>query len=168
MAFFIASPALARLPSVAALDAHSRASGNRIAVAQAVGGRLFTTVWPVQVLQVIASQMGSHLVLGMRLSGVKFHAPTAKAQFDAEIVDIVGRAFAVDPRVEEADIWVTVPLDVGKGLVVSGDLAVPTNRTVFTISVHRGEVPAVLTKRLSAGTGVFLDPEWARSAFAKR
>lgn len=150
------------------LDAQSRASGNRISVAEAVGDRLFTTIWPVQVLQVIANQVGSHVVLGMRLSGVKFHTPTAQAQFDAEIIDLAGRAFAADARVEEIDIWVTVPLSVGKGLVVSGDLALPTNRTVFTVSVHRGESSAELTKRLDAGTNVFLDPEWARTAFAKR
>ena len=54
-------------------------------------------------------------------------------------MDLIARAFAAAPAAEEVDLWVTVPIAVGKGLVVSGDLAVPTTRTVFTLSVRRGE-----------------------------
>lgn len=153
---------------MADLDAHARASGNRINVATAIGQRLFTTTWPVQVLQVMANQVGPSVVVGMRLSGVKFHEPTAQTQFDAEVVELVRRAFAADPAIQEVDLWVTVPIDVGKGLVVSGDLAKPTTRTVFTVSVRRGESPRALAARLRAGTNVFLEPEWAATAFTKR
>gem|GEM_PF-589699 len=153
--------------SVADLDARSRASGNRIDIAMAVGERLFTRTWPAQVLQIVANEMGTHLVLGMRVSGVKFHSPLTREAFDREIVDLVTQGFTSAPAAEEIDVWATVPLDVGKGLVVSGDLAKPTTRTVFTISVRRTESPAALAARLRSGTSVFLDEEWARAAFAK-
>jgi hypothetical protein len=159
--------AYAASPSVADLDAHSRASGNRLDIATTVGRRLFTTTWPAQVLQVMANDVGSHVVLGMRISGVKFHGTLTREAFEREIVDLVGQAFASAPTAEEIDVWVTVPLDVGKGLVVSGDLAKPTTRTVFTISVRRSESTGALAARLRSGENVFLDEEWARSAFAK-
>jgi hypothetical protein len=159
---------LAASPSVADIDAHARASGNRIDVATAIGQRIFATTLPVQVLQVMANDAGGHVIVGMRLSGVKFHEPTAQAQFDREVLTLVQAAFAANPAVEEVDLWVTVPITVGKGLVVSGDLAKPTTRTVFTVSVRRGEPLSVLEARLRAGTNVFIEPEWAATAFTKR
>ncbi len=161
------SKAYAASPSVADLDARSRASGNRIDIATTVGERLFATTWPAQVLQIIANEMGPHLVVGMRVSGVKFHGTLTRSAFEREIVDLVGQAFASAPAAEEIDVWVTVPLNVGKGLVVSGDLAKPTTRTVFTISVRRSESSSALAARLRSGENVFLDEEWAQSAFAK-
>jgi hypothetical protein len=159
---------LAASPSVANLDATARASGSAHAIAVNVGERLFTTTWPVQVLQVIANNVDSHVVVGMRLSGVKFHEPTEQPQFDVEVSGLVQRAFATDPAIEEVDVWATVPVSVGKGLVVSGDLAMPTTRTVFAISVRRGESPDALASRLRRGTAVFLEPEWAATAFTKK
>jgi hypothetical protein len=159
---------IAASPSVADLDANARASGNAPAAAVAVGKQLFTTTWPVQVLQVIANGVGSHVVIGMRLSGVKFHEPTARLQFDDEVTTLIQRAFAADSAVEEVDVWVTVPISVGKGLVVSGDLAMPTTRTVFTVSARRGESPSSLSERLRSGAEVFIEPEWAATAFTKR
>jgi hypothetical protein len=167
MLVFFGAPVLAASPSVADLDARSRASGNRIDIAMAVGERLFTTTWPAQVLQVVANEMGPYIVLGMRVSGVKFHGTLTREAFDREIVDLVARAFASAPSAEEIDVWATVPLSVGKGLVVSGDLAKPTTRTVFTVSVRRSENPSALASRLHSGENVFLDEEWAHGAFAK-
>ncbi|HTU70550.1 MAG TPA: hypothetical protein VMF11_09550 [Candidatus Baltobacteraceae bacterium] len=158
---------IAATPSVADLDAHARAGGNRLAVATMVGERLFTTTWPAQVLQVEANAMGAHLILGLRVSGVKFHRMVSRDGFDREIADLVARSFAAAPRAEEVDVWVTVPLSVGKGLIVSGDLAMPTTRTVFAVSVRRSEKPAALAARLRTGTNLFLDSEWARDAFTK-
>jgi hypothetical protein len=159
----------AETPSVADLDAHARASGNRIDVATAIGERIFSTTLPVQVLQVMANDVtGGQIVVGLRLSGVKFHEPTAQAQFEREVEMLVQSAFAANPSVEEVDLWVTVPITVGKGLVVSGDLAKPTTRTVFTVSVRRGESQAALASRLRARTNVFIEPEWAATAFTKR
>lgn len=156
--------ATAGAPSVADLDAHSRAGGNRPDIATSVGLQLFSTTWPAQVMQVLANQSGTHLVLGLRVSGVKFHAPLSRDGFDREIGDLVTRAFGAAPDAEEVDLWVTVPIDVGRGVVVSGDLAKPTSRTVFTISVARGASVAAL---LRSGTSVFLDQEWAQGAFTK-
>ncbi|HTZ55136.1 MAG TPA: hypothetical protein VMB20_08715 [Candidatus Acidoferrum sp.] len=158
---------LAVMPSVADLDAHSRASGNRIDIATSVGEQLFSTTWPAQVLQVLANQDGTHIVLGLRVNGVKFHGTLTRNAFDREVMDLVARAFAAAPAAEEVDLWVTVPLSVGKGVVVSGDLAKPTTRTVFTVSVRRGEGTESLAARLRSGANVFLDQEWASTAFTK-
>ncbi len=158
---------VAASPSVADLDAHSRASGNRLNIARAVGEQLFATTWPAQVMQVLANEDGTHLVLGLRVSGVKFHAALTRAAFYSEIQEVIARAFAAAPGAEEIDLWVTVPLNVGKGVVVSGDLAKPTTRTVFTVSVPRNESAAALAARLRQGTNIFLDQEWAQSAFTK-
>jgi hypothetical protein len=158
---------IAAAPSVADLDAHSRASGNRIDVATSVGEQLFSITWPAQVMQVLANEDGRHLILGLRVSGVKFHAALTRDAFDREVQDLIARAFAAAPNAEEVDLWVTIPIDVEKGIVVSGDLARPTTRTVFTISVTRGESPAALAARLRSGAKVFLDQEWAQSAFTK-
>jgi hypothetical protein len=160
--------AMGATPSVADLDAHSRAGGNRLDIATSVGEQLFNTTWPAQVMQVLANETGTHVVLGLRLSGVKFHAPLTQAGFNAEVEDLVARAFAAAPGAEEVDLWVTVPIVVGRDVVVSGDLAKPTTRTVFTISVSRNENTAGLGARLHSGANVFLDQEWAQSAFTKR
>jgi hypothetical protein len=159
---------LAAVPSVADLDAHSRAGGNRVDVATAIGEKVFTKTWPAQVVQVLANENGESLVLGLRLSGVKFHSPIDRAGFEAEVGELVQRAFAAAPNAEEVDLWVTVPIVVGKDVVVSGDLAKPTTKNVYTVTVRRGETPAALKSRLEQGGGVFLDPAWAADAFAKR
>ncbi|MGA7745825.1 MAG: hypothetical protein WCC70_00950 [Candidatus Aquilonibacter sp.] len=155
------------MPSVADLDAHSRAGGNRLDIATSVGEQLFSSPWPAQVVQVLANETAAHVVLGLRLSGVKFHQPLSHEAFNAEIVEVITRAFAAAPSAEEVDLWVTVPIVVGKDVVVSGDLAKPTTRTVFTISVTRRENAASLAARLHSGANVFLDQEWAQSAFTK-
>jgi hypothetical protein len=158
---------MANTPSVADLDAHSRAGGNRLDIATSVGEQLFGTTWPAQVLQILANQDGTDVVLGLRVNGVKFHGAVTHDAFNQEVTDLVARAFAAAPAAEEVDLWVTVPLSVGKGIVVSGDLAKPTTRTVFTISVRRGESAAAVMARLHSGTNVFLDQEWASTAFTK-
>ncbi len=160
--------ATAAMPSVADLDAHSRAGGNRLDIATSVGEQVFGTTWPAQVMQILANETGTHVVLGLRLSGVKFHAPLTQAGFNAEVQEVVARAFAAAPGAEEVDLWVTVPIVVGRDVVVSGDLAKPTTRTVFTISVTRAENGSALAGRLRSGANVFLDQEWAQSAFTKR
>ncbi len=72
-----------------------------------------------------------------------------------------GRAAA-----EEVDLWASVPIDVAKGVIVSGDLARPTSRTVFSLTVRRGEAVASVRARAERWTdGVFWDDEWARDAF---
>jgi hypothetical protein len=162
-----AATAAASAPSVAALDAAARASGNRRDVAQQIGESLFVTQWPAEVNQVSANQLDDHLIVGIRMWGVKFHQVLTREQFVGEIVALAQRVFAAAPNAEEIDFWTSVPLEVDKGEVVSGDLARPTSRTVFTISVRRGETTQALRERaLASGDGAFWDERWVRQAFA--
>lgn len=158
---------LAVAPSVANLDAQSRAEGNRKDIAIAVGQRIFTTVWPAQVLHVEANEIQNHLVIGLHVNGVHFHDEMSFDQFKREIAALVAQSFTVAKGAEEVDVWVTVPIKVGKDVIVSGDLAKPTNRNVYTVTVLRGESPASLAKRLASGSNVFVDEEWARISFKK-
>jgi hypothetical protein len=151
-------------PSVGVTDAYARAAGNRKPIAVKIGRQLFRTLWPAQVINVYADGIPGHNVAGLHLSGVHFHHPLTRAQFLGEVDDLVERAFAAAP-VEEVDVWASVPLSVGKGVVVAGDLAKPTFRTVFTVSVLRGESAAALLQRMEQGQGVFWDQDWEHSAF---
>jgi hypothetical protein len=158
--------AIAYAPSVAQLDAAARAAGNRLDIAQRIGETIFATRWPVEVSQISANSLAGHLIVGIRLWGVKFHHPITRDEFASEIAALVQSAFAVAPETEEVDIWASVPIAVAKGEIVSGDLAKPTSRTVFSLSVRRGEsAAAVRTLVRSGGAGVFIDSQWARSAF---
>lgn len=150
-------------PPVAQIDAFARASGSAKPLAVRIGRAIFATQWSAQVLNVYADGMGSHRVAGLRLSGVHFHRALTRAAFAGEVAELLRRAFAAAP-VEEVDVWAVVPLAVGKGIVVSGDLAKPTSRTVFTISVRRTEPAAKILSRMNVGRGVFWDQEWARTA----
>jgi hypothetical protein len=98
----------------------------------------------------------------LRISGVRFHHSLTRDQFIAEVASLVDRSFAASP-VDEVDVWATVPLRVGKDVVVAGDLAKPTSRTVFTLSVIRGESSAALVGRMRRGAGVFWDQDWTRN-----
>ncbi len=158
--------ATAYAPSVADLDAAARAVGNRRDVAQRIGLAVFGTRWSAQVTQISANQVGSHLIVGIRMWGVKFHHPITRGEFVDEVVTLVERTFAAAPATEEIDVWASVPIAVAKGVVVSGDLAKPTSRTVFSLTVRRGETSATVRARASAASdGVFWDPAWSRTAF---
>ena len=166
-AVLLALPLIAATPSIAHVDAAARALGNRKDVAIAIGDRLFARQWPAQVLNVEVNASGSHLVGGLRLSGVHFHGDLTQAQFDEEVAQLVAEAFSAAPAVEEIDVWASIPLPTPKGAIVAGDLAMPTWRTVFTLSARRGESPDSLTARLRDGKEIFLDEDWTRSAFKR-
>jgi hypothetical protein len=158
--------AAAYAPSVADLDATARAVGNRRDVAQRIGEAVFSTRWAAQVNQISANQFGAHLIVGIRIWGVKFHHPITRAQFVDEVVSVVQAAFAAAPDAEEIDVWASVPISVAKGVVVSGDLAKPTSRTVFSLTVRRSEAASALRARVSgASEDVFWDAQWAHTAF---
>ena len=153
-------------PSVAELDATARSAGNRRDLAEQIGASVFATRWSAEVSQISANSLNGHVIVGIRLWGVKFHQPLTRGAFVAEVVEIVDRAFVAAPAVEEVDLWANVPITVAKGAIVSGDLAKPTSRTVFSLSARRGESAASLRARLSvASEGVFWDEQWARAAF---
>lgn len=67
------SPSYAYAPSVADLDAVARAAGNRTDIAERIGRSIFVTQWPAEVNQVSANELDDHLIVGVRLWGVKFH-----------------------------------------------------------------------------------------------
>jgi hypothetical protein len=161
------SRAFAYEPTVADLDANSRAAGNQRAVAVEIGKAIFAREWPAQVSQISANGFDDHVVVGVRLWGVKFHRPLTQEQFVAEVTALVEKAFSAAPRAEEVDLWASVPLKVGKGEIVSGDLAQPTARTVFSVTVRRGESTSALSTRIQRGDGIFWDPSWAHEAFVR-
>ncbi len=153
-------------PSVADLDAESRAVGNRRELAEHIGESIFATEWPAEVSQVSANEIAGHLLVGIRIWGVKFHRPITRDEFLDEVVTVVRRAFAAAPAAEEVDLWASVPIDVTKGEIVSGDLARPTSRTVFSLTVRRGETVASVRARADRWSdGVFWDTQWARESF---
>lgn len=155
--------AKAHSATVAELDANARAAGNRIDIAERIGDSVFKTTWAAQVSQISANALGKHLIVGIRVWGVKFHHPVTRQEFLEEVAALIDGAFAAAPEAEEVDLWASVPISVGKGVIVSGDLAKPTTRTVFSVSVRRGETAeAILAKSASAA---FWDQEWERSAF---
>ncbi|MDQ2662688.1 MAG: hypothetical protein M3Y18_01485 [Candidatus Eremiobacteraeota bacterium] len=146
---------------VANVDANARASGNRKDVAVTVGRRVFRTKWPAQVLKIYADGIGRHTVVGIRVSGVKFHVRLDRTGFIGEIASLAAQTLA-SSRAEEVDIYAVVPLSVGRGVVVAGDLAKPSSRTVFAVSVRRGESQKALVSRLSSGRLAYWDQDWAR------
>ena len=105
---------------------------------------------------------GAHVDCGLVVSGVKFHRALDLAAWNAEIAALVEGAFAAAPEVDEVDCWATVPLDAGKGTVVSGDYAKPTAATVFSITIPRAARRDVRA-RLAGGAGTFWDPAFRAS-----
>ena len=161
-----ALPAPAATPTVAALDAAARASGNRRDVAAHIGATLFRTEWPAEVNQISANAVGRHLIVGVRMWGVRFHRPLSREAFVNEVVSVVGQIFALAPQAEEVDLWTSVPLSVGRGAVVSGDLARPTSRTVFALTAIRGETTPALRERVLRGENVYWDLQWVQNSLA--
>jgi len=152
------APAVAAAPSLAAVVADARAEGGRLADARALARALLPRPLPVQVLKVRMDGIGAHEVAGLVLSGVKFHGRVTRAAFDRETADLIARTFAAS-RAEEVDVTAVVPIAYARGTIVSGDLARPTVRTVFTVTVRRTEASAV-PARLARGDGVFRDAGW--------
>ncbi len=160
--------ARAYAPSVADLDAEARAVGNRRDIAEHIGESVFATRWPAEVSQISVNELGTHVVVGVRMWGVKFERPITRGQFVDEVVSVVGRAFAAAPQTEEVDVWASVPIDVTKGVVVSGDLAKPTSRIVFSLTVRKGEPESALRSRAArSGEGAYWDEQWTQTAFAR-
>ena len=119
--------------------ARDRIAGNDPAAAERVAVALLSAGYPEQILKVRTYKEQPAVVAGIMLSGVKFHAPVDRQTFEADAADMVYRAFAADPSVTEVDVWAVVPIAVAPHADVSGDLAVPTNRTVFSAAVRRAD-----------------------------
>ena len=132
-------------------------------MAVTIGRALFKTRWPAQVLNVYADGFAGHDIAGLRISGARFHHSLTRDEFLQEIASLVRETFTAAP-VDEVDVWASVPLRVGKDIVVAGDLARPSSRSVFTVSVRRTEPAGAFLRRLRARTGIYWDQEWAREA----
>jgi peptidoglycan/xylan/chitin deacetylase (PgdA/CDA1 family) len=117
--------------------ARSRIAGNAPDVAERVAIALLSGGYPEQILKVRTERTAPAVIAGIMLSGVKFHEAVDRQTFAHDVADMIYRAFAADASVSEVDVWAVVPIDVAKSATVSGDLAVPTNRTVFSASVRR-------------------------------
>jgi hypothetical protein len=118
--------------------AQARAAGGDRLTALRVARALLAQPLALQLTRVRCESTGADHFCGLTLSGVKFHRHVDTAAFTAEVDGLVRDAFAVDPAIAEVDLWVTVPLDAGKGVVVSGDFAQPSSATVFATTVPRG------------------------------
>ena len=151
-----AKAAAAPAPSVDVVNAHARAFGTRKDTAIRIGLRLFNQRWAAQILRIYVDGAGSHQIAGIVLSGMKFHRPLTRRLFLNEVDAIIAQVFHAAP-IEEVDLWCVVPLSVGKGAVVSGDLAQPTERTVFSITVRRAD-------RQRAAHEMYWDAQWAHDA----
>jgi hypothetical protein len=143
----------------------ARSSGTDRATAQRIAAALLAHRPAAQLLRVRCERVGVHVDCGLVVSGVKFHRPLDLAAWNAEIAALIEGAYAAAPGVEEVDCWATVPLDAGRGSVVSGDFAKPAAATVFSITVPRAERAAVRA-RLGSGEGIFWDPAF-RAALSK-
>ena len=143
----------------------ARSTGSDLTTARAIAAALLARPLAAQLLRVRCERAGAHVDCGLVVSGVKFHRPLDLGAWNAEIATLIEGAFAAAPRVGEVDCWATVPLDAGKGSVVSGDFAKPTAATVFSITVPRAQRGSVRT-RLGSGEGIFWDPAF-RAALSK-
>jgi hypothetical protein len=139
-----------------------RSFGSDVATARRIAAALLARPLAAQVLQVRCERAGRHADCGLIVSGVKFHRTLDLRAWDDEIAALVERAFGAAPEVDEIDCWATVPLDVFRGTVVSGDYAKPTAATVFSITVPRA-ARARVRARLPGGPGVFWDPAFRAS-----
>lgn len=134
--------------------AEARAAGGDRATALRVAERLLVRPLPVQVTKVRCERYADERYCGLTLSGVKFHERVDRTAFEREVDRVIAGAFAADPLIAEVDLWTTVPADAGKGAVVSGDFAQPTNRTVFATTARRGD------RSPSTGANAFWDPSF--------
>ncbi len=131
--------------------ARKRIEGNDPAVAERIGISLLREEFrePVEKIRVVTVPAAS--VAGIMLSGSRPHEPVTASQFEADARAMAALTLSSAPRVSEVDVWATVPQAVARGTIVAGDLAAPTDRTVFSIAVRRGAPVA----------RAFIDRAWA-------
>ena len=133
---------LQRSETALASIAHERIEGNDPAVAERIGISLLREEFrePFEKIRVVTVPAAS--VAGIMLSGSQLHGPVTPSQFEADARAMAALTLSSAPQVSEVDVWATVPQAVARGTVVAGDLAAPTDRTVFSIAVRRGALVA--------------------------
>jgi hypothetical protein len=145
------------------LNAHARAEGNRLDDAVALAKVLLPIGGPAQILKVRVDAVGKHAVAGVLLEGGAKH-PYGRQAFLGEVEQIA--AATLDrSAVEEVDIWAIVPIEVPKGAIVSGPMAVPTSKNVFAVTFPRAERGAI-AKVLQVGRDVYFGPAWEATLVA--
>ena len=160
--------ALFLIPAPSSADPHgdsrvdARSGGNRRSEARAIVSKLLLTRWSAQIVKVRVDGVGGHEVAGIILEGGNFHGTLSWRGFTQEVGAVATQALATG-RVDEVDIWATVPLELPPNAVVSGDYALPTTKTVFSLTVQRGR-EATIARRLASRDGVFVEPEWRRGS----
>ena len=135
--------------------AEGRAAGGDRATAVRVAHALLAKPLAMQLTRVRCERVAAAGFCGLTLSGVKFKRRVDTAAFRSEVDDLVRGALAVDASIAEVDLWVTVPADAGKGVVVSGDFAQPSSATVYATTV-----PRALAPHASDNAGVFWDAKF--------
>jgi hypothetical protein len=138
-------------------DALARSNGNDRSTARNIARALFARIQPAQILKITVDRVGNHRVVGIVLSGVKFHAPLDRNGFTDEVLSLVLQTFQTT-SIEEIDLRAQVPIALGRGTVVSGDNAKPAFRDVFTLTAVRNESIQALHQRMDSGIGIFWDP----------
>ena len=129
--------------------------GDRLTAIQ-IAQALLARPLAVQLTRVTCERYREQRFCGLVLSGVKFHRRMDTASFEAEVDELVRGAYAADPEIAEVDLWVTVPIETGKGEVVSGDFAQPAFATVYATTTERGDASP------ARGPNVFWDPTFRR------
>ena len=119
--------------------ARKRVEGNDPAAAERIAISLLREEFaePIEKIRVLTVPAAS--VAGIALSGSGLNEPVTAAQFGADARAMAALTFSSAPRVSEVDVWATIPQAVAAGTIVAGDLAAPTERTVFSVAVRRGE-----------------------------
>lgn len=148
------SPAIAHV-------ARERIAGNDPALAEDIAVALLARGFSEQILKVHVLEVPPAAVAGIVLSGVKFHRGVSRKQFEADVSDMVELAFDAGPTIDEVDVWAAVPVAVAPGATVSGDYAVPTQKTVFSAAVQRSQWSS---RRAGAGPlgTIYWDPGFLR------
>jgi peptidoglycan/xylan/chitin deacetylase (PgdA/CDA1 family) len=131
--------------------ARKRIEGNDPAVAERIGISLLRDQFPEPIEKIRVLTVPAASVAGIMLSGSGLHGPVTATQFEADARAMALLALSNAPRVSEVDVWATVPQGVAAGTIVAGDLAAPTERTVFSLSLRRN-APAARA---------FVDKVWA-------
>jgi peptidoglycan/xylan/chitin deacetylase (PgdA/CDA1 family) len=131
--------------------ARKRIEGNDPHVAERIAISLLREEFPEPIEKIRVMTVPAASVAGIMLSGSALHGPVIAAQFEADARAMAALTLSNAPGVSEVDVWATVPQAVASGTIVAGDLAAPTERTVFSTVVRRGEPEA----------RAFVDKAWA-------
>jgi len=132
--------------------ARERSEGNDSRLAERIGAAVLDATYPEPLLKVRVLRVGDAAFVGLMLSGVKLHEPVDRARFAQDVAGMIERAFAARPDVAEVDVWAVTPLVVAPNAAVSGDYAVPTARTVFSVAVTRSQAHETASRAQMLGT----------------